>query len=189
MNFLKNLQKIKNKAMTYSSRVYRQRNPKPQDESKESHFFSKQKQDQKGKKNTNLFFQAKTTVNEPGDSYEKEADSVANKVVYQGDSKSGVQKKEMTPIQRLATTSEEEKVSNNDERIERDKEKPFQRKPEEQEKEKVKSIQKKDDPLKEKDKAIQKKGDDEKKEKEIHKMDDPSKEREKDKSKEPTSNK
>ena len=52
------------------------------------------------------------------------------------------------PVQRLATTSEEEKVSSNDERMERDKEKPFQRKPAEQEKEKEKTIQKKDDPLK-----------------------------------------
>jgi hypothetical protein len=182
--------------MSYSSRVYRQRNPKPQDESKEKPFFSKQKQDQKNKKN-NSFFQAKLAVNKPGDNYEREADSVADSVVNQGQGKSVVQQKENTPIQRLATTSEEEKVSSNDKRMERDKEKPFQRKPAEQEKEKEKTIQKKDDPLKEKEKTVQKKGEaekkekdvqkkgeDEKKEKEIHKKEDPLKEKEKDKSKE-----
>lgn len=181
--------------MSYSSRVYRQRNPKPQDESKEKPFFHKQKQNQKGK-NNNSFFQAKPVANEPGDTYEKEADSVADKVVNQGQGYSVVQQKEKTPIQRLATTPEEEKVSSNDERMGRDKEKPFQRKPVEQEKEKQKTIQKTDDPLKEKEKAvqkkgedekiekdIQKKGEDEKKEKKIQKKDSPLKEEEKNKSK------
>lgn len=182
--------------MSYYSRVYRQRNPKQQDESKEKPFFSKQKQDQKSKRN-NSFFQAKLTVNKPGDNYEKEADSVADSVINLGQGKSSVQKKEKVPIQRLATTPEEEKVSSNDERMERDKEKPFQRKPAEQEqekekekvvqkkdeplKEKEKTIQKVDDPLKEKEKAVQKQGEDEKEEK-IQKKEDPLKEKEKVKS-------
>ncbi len=141
--------------MSYSSRVYRQRNPKTQDESKDTPFFSKQKQDQKGKKN-NSFFQPRLAVNQPGDSYEKEADSVANKVVNQTQGKPAVQKKEISSIQPLSTTPEEEKVSSNDERMGRDKEKPFQRKPAEPEKEKEKAVQKKEDPLKEKEKAVQK---------------------------------
>lgn len=124
--------------MSYSSRAYRQRNPKPQDESKEKPFFPKQSQDQKGK-NNNSFFQSKLIANEQGDTHEKEADSVASKVVNQGQGKSIVQQKEKTPIKRLATTPEEEKVSSNDERMGRDKEKPFQRKPAEKEKEKGKS--------------------------------------------------
>jgi len=77
--------------MSYSSRVYRQRNPKAQDESKEKPFFSKKKQDGQGQKK-NAFFQAKLAVNEPGDSFEREADSVAHAVVNQGQG-SSVQKK------------------------------------------------------------------------------------------------
>ncbi len=121
--------------MSYSSRVYRQRNPKPQDESKEKPFFSKQKQSQNSKKNSS-FFQAKLAVNEPGDSHEKEADSVADTVVNQRQGNPVVQQKAISPIQRLSTTPEEEKVSSNDERMERDKEKPFQKKSAGPEKEK-----------------------------------------------------
>ncbi len=169
--------------MSYYSRVYRQRNPKPQEESKESPFFSKKKQDQKNK-NNNSFFQAKQAVNEPGDKYEKEADSLANSVVNQGQGKS-VQKKEETPVQRLATTPEEEKVSGNDERMERDKEKPFQLKHAEQDKEKENVIQKMDDSIKEKDKEknIKKMGEDENKDKETKKKDDLLKEKDENKQK------
>lgn len=136
--------------MSYSSRVYRQRNPQPQDESKEKPFFSKQKQNQNSKKNSS-FFQAKLAVNGPGDSHEKEADSVANTVVNQRQGNPVVQQKAISPVQRLSTTPEEEKVSSNDERMERDKEKPFQKKSAGPEKEKEETVQKKDDSLKEKD--------------------------------------
>ena len=164
--------------MSYSSRVYRQRNPQPQDESKEKPFFSEQKQNQKGK-NNNSFFQSKPDTNDAGDTHEKEADSVADKVINPGQGKSIVQQTEKTSVQLLATTPEEEKVSSNDERMERDKEKPFQLKPAEQEREKEKKLKNKNDPPKEKEKAEQKKGEDEKKEKEIHKKDNPLKEKEK----------
>lgn len=142
--------------MSYSSRVYRQRNPKSQDESKEKPFFPKQNQDQKGK-NNNSFFQAKLRSNEPGDSFEKEADSVADAALSQDKGKSIVQQKEKTPIQR---------------------------KPDAQDREKEKTIQKKDDPLKEKEKVIRKKGEDVKNEEEIQKKNDPLKEKEEGKSKE-----
>jgi|GEM_PF-719253 len=164
--------------MSYSSRVYRQRNPKTQDESKEKPFFSKNKQDGQGKKK-NAFFQAKLAVNEPGDSFEREADSVAHAVVNQGQG-SPVQKKEIGGIQRLATTHEEEIDSSNDRRMERDKEKPFQRKADAPEKEQEKVVSKKEDPAKEKEKMVSKKEDPSKeKEKMVSKKEDPAKEKEK----------
>jgi outer membrane protein OmpA-like peptidoglycan-associated protein len=164
--------------MSYSSRVYRQRNPKAQDESKEKPFFSKKKQEGQGQKK-NAFFQAKLAVNEPGDSFEREADSVAHAVVNQGQG-SSVQKKEIGGIQRLATTHEEEIDSSNDMRMERDKEKPFQRKAAAPEKEKEKMVSKKEDPAKEKDKMLHKKEDPAKeKEKMVQKKEDPIKEKEK----------
>lgn len=159
--------------MSYSSRVYRQRNPKAQEDSKDKPFFSKQKQDTKGRKGT--FFQAKGKLVKPGDHFEKEADSVANKVVNQPAGKAGVQKKEITPVQRLASTPEEEKVSSNDQRMERDKEKPFQTKTEEPEKKKE-PVQKMDDPNKKKE-PVQKMDDAEKKEP-VQKMDDAEKKKE-----------
>jgi outer membrane protein OmpA-like peptidoglycan-associated protein len=162
--------------MSYSSRVYRQRNPKTQDESKEKPFFSKKKQEGQGQKK-NAFFQAKLEVNEPGDSFEREADSVANAVVNQGQG-SSVQKKEIAGIQRLATTHEEEIDSSNDMRMERDKEKPFQRKAAAPEKEKEKVVSKKEDPAKEKDKMLNKKEEPGKeKDKMLQKKEDPAKEK------------
>jgi outer membrane protein OmpA-like peptidoglycan-associated protein len=164
--------------MSYSSRAYRQRNPKAQDESKEKPFFSKNKQDGQGQKK-NAFFQAKLAVNEPGDSFEREADSVAHAVVNQGQG-SSVQKKEIGGIQRLATTHEEEIDSSNDMRMERDKEKPFQRKEAAPEKEKEKMVSKKEDPAKEKDKMVHKKEDPAKeKDKMVQKKEDPMKEKDK----------
>ena len=138
--------------MSYSSRVYRQRNPKPQEESKEKPFFTKESKNKKGTKD-NSFFQTKMEVNNTNDSHEKEADSMASKVVNESQTKPNVQ--------RLATTHEEEIDSSNDQRMERDKEKPFQRKPADNDKEKEKAVQKKDDPQKEKDKEkiVQKKDD------------------------------
>jgi hypothetical protein len=160
--------------MSYSSRVYRQRNPKAQEDSKDKPFFSKQKQDTKGRKGT--FFQAKGKLVKPGDHFEKEADSVANQVVNQPAGKAGVQKKDITPVQRLASTPEEEKVSSNDERMERDKEKPFQAKSEEPEKKKE-PVQKVDDPNKKKE-PLQKMDGAEKKKEPVQKMDDPNKKKE-----------
>jgi hypothetical protein len=154
--------------------VYRQRNPKTQEDSKDKTFFSKQPQDAKGKKGT--FFQAKGKLVKPGDHFEKEADSVANQVVNQGAGKAGVQKKEITPVQRLASTPEEERVSSNDQRMERDREKPFQAKSEGPEKEK-KPVQKMDDAEKKKE-PVQKMDDPNKKKEPLQKMDDADKKKE-----------
>jgi uncharacterized protein DUF4157 len=74
------------------------------------------------------FFQAKLSVNQPNDKYEREADSVANTVVNNQGSGTVVQQKEISGIQRLSTSAEEEKLGTNEERMRRDKE--IQTKPE-----------------------------------------------------------
>jgi len=111
--------------MSYASRLYRQRNPRVQEGKKQKPFFSHQ-QDINNSDNGNTFFQTKLSVNEPGDSYEKEADSVANAVVNKSPAVQPIQQNKISSVQRLATAPEEEKVGTNDERMERDKEKPFQ---------------------------------------------------------------
>ncbi len=122
--------------MSYCSRVYRHRNPHSHDESAKEPFFSKQNDINKTGQRS-AFFQAKLSVNEPGDKYEQEADSVANAVVSNHASGNPLQQKNISNIQRLATPLEDEKLSTNDARMERDKE--IQEK----------SIQKMDDPMKE----------------------------------------
>src|SRR5687768_18115781 len=80
-------------------------------------------------KERGMFFQAKLTVGDPGDQYEKEADTVANSVVRQpvsgGES---IQKKKISSIQRLSTSAEDESASTDEDRMRKDKE--LQRKPE-----------------------------------------------------------
>ena len=73
--------------------------------------------------------------------------------------KNGVNRKKKETIQRLATSKEDEKLSTNDARMEKDKEepmKPMHRK-EAPKKEKEKPVQKKEAPKKEKEKPVQKK--------------------------------
>lgn len=77
---------------------------------------------------SNSFFQAKLSVGKANDQYEKEADRVADKVVNQKSSGPVIQKKEISSIQRLVTSKEEERIGTNDARMLRDKE--IQEKPE-----------------------------------------------------------
>jgi hypothetical protein len=91
--------------MSYSSRVYRQRNPPAHEE---------------GAKDP--FFQPKLDVNEPGDKYEKEADNVADAVVNKSSADPVAQRKEISGIQRLSTPAEDEKLGTNDARMLKDKE-------------------------------------------------------------------
>src|SRR6185295_396090 len=99
----------------------RQRNAHTHDEAPEQSFFGKQHDlGRAGKKNS--FFQAKLSVNEPGDVYEKEADSVANTVVNNSSQAPSVQQKKIGTIQRISTSKEDEKLATNDARIEKDKE-------------------------------------------------------------------
>lgn len=142
--------------MSYRSRLYNQRNAQSPELNNDKSFFSIHhggtKMNSKG-----AFFQAKLAVNKPGDKYEQEADSVAHAVVNNKTPTWGIQQKKISSIQRLATTLEDEKVSTNDQRMDRDKEKPFQRMTAEPEKDKMKGVQKMVNPEKEKMKGVQKK--------------------------------
>jgi hypothetical protein len=176
--------------MSYSSRVYRQRNAHTHDDAPKDAFFGKQ-HDRDKQADNKPFFQTKLSVNEPGDKYEKEADTVANDVVNKSSPKKVAQRKKISNVQRLSTSSEDEKLGTNDARMARDKEiqeKPLQRATPDKEKEKMKSGQKKDkdmpDKEKEKMKGVQKKGDSmEEEEKKVQKMDDPKEEENKKKKK------
>jgi Domain of unknown function (DUF4157) len=109
------------------------------------------------------FCQTKLSIGQPNDQYEKEADHVADKVVKQKKSGPVVQQKEISSIQRLATSEEDEKTGTNDARMLKDKE--IQEKPDIQrvcadcEKEKMGGIQKMSDPLKEEKDNVQTKAD------------------------------
>jgi len=142
--------------MSYSSRVYRQRNAHTYDNEagkEKQDFFNGSKESSKSKGGKPSFFQAKLTVGQPNDKYEQEADSVANAVVnHQQGNAPVVQQKEISSIQRYATPVEDEKFSTNDERMKNDKE--IQEKPEVQAK--CDSCEKED---KEKNGAVQKKAD------------------------------
>ena len=142
--------------MSYSSRVYRQRNAHTYDNdaSKDKQeFFNGSKESTQSKESKPSFFQAKLSVGQPNDKYEQEADTVANAVVNHPEGNNPVvQQKEISSIQRYATPTEDEKFSTNDERMKHDKE--IQEKPEVQakctdcekeEKEKKGAVQKKPD--------------------------------------------
>jgi outer membrane protein OmpA-like peptidoglycan-associated protein len=110
-------------------------------------------------KKEDSFFQTKLSIGQAGDKYEKEADSVADKVVskksmdeepaIQRQEISSIQRQEIGPIQRLATPQEDENFATNDERMKRDRE--LREKPEVQlkcahcEEEEKKGVQKKDE--------------------------------------------
>ncbi len=114
--------------MSYSLRNYRHRNPKMGEEKKTtaSPFFQNSAEPSIQTKKQEPFFQPKLSVNQPGDAHEREADSVADRVVNQsGHEAPAVQKKEITGIQRLSTSKEDERFSTNDSREERDKEVPL----------------------------------------------------------------
>ena len=118
--------------MSYSTRVYRQRNAHTFDNEankEQSSFFSSAKESKGTKGNKPSFFKAKLSVGQANDKYEQEADAVASKVVDHRPGNAPVtQKKEISNIQRYATPVEEEKLSTNDERMKHDKE--IQEKPE-----------------------------------------------------------
>lgn len=132
-------------------------------EEQEAPFFGKADKQTSLENNHSPFFQTKLNIGQPNDRYEKEADSVADKVVNNNASTASVvQKKEISGIQRLATSKEEEKQGTNDARMLRDKE--IQEKPEVQRKcdsceqeEKDGAVQKKDGPDKKEEEEVQKK--------------------------------
>ena len=171
--------------MSYRSRLYNHRNPQsPESENKKPFFSGKHESNDHNKKNA--FFQAKLSVNAPGDQYEQEADTVANAVVNNKAAKPAIKQKQISSVQRLSTSMEDEKLSTNDQRMERDKEdkvKGVQRMPADAEKEKEKPVQKMGDPKKEEDKMknVQRMPADAEKEKDkpVQKMNGPKKEEDK----------
>lgn len=137
--------------MSYRSRLYNHRNAHASEEGqKQKPFFAKQhganKAGQKGS-----FFQAKLAINAPGDSYEREADSVAREVVSKSAPGPVAQQEKMTSVQRRAANPEEEKQGTKEQRMEREKEKTIWRMSDGPEKEKPEGMQKKAAPQKEDD--------------------------------------
>lgn len=118
--------------MSYSTRVSRQRNAHvyENDANKDqSSFFKKTKDKPALNNSSSSFFQAKLSIGQPNDAYEKEADTVADAVVNHPPGNGPVvQQKKISSIQRLATPLEEEKLATNEERMKKDKE--IQEKPE-----------------------------------------------------------
>lgn len=88
--------------MSYSSRTYRHRNPKPQENEQQSSgpsFFHTAGKGAVQLKKDDGFFQTKLSVNQPGDEYEREADAVAGSVVNGAGAEP--KKKEVGGIQRM----------------------------------------------------------------------------------------
>jgi hypothetical protein len=140
--------------MSYTSRVYRHRNAHTHEndsDNEQSAFFTKADKQSAAGKGESSFFQAKLTVNKPGDQYEQEADSVANAVVNKSGGMPSLQQKEISSVQRLATSAVDEEASTDEERMKKDK--MVQRKCAECEKEEKEkgAVQKKDDTDKKKE--------------------------------------
>jgi hypothetical protein len=151
--------------MSYRSRLYNHRNAQSPETTGKKPFFAKQ-HEANDTNNKSAFFQAKLSVNDPGDHYEHEADNVANAVVNNKTARPVVKQKQISSVQRLATSMEDEKLGTNDARMERDKD------------DKVKSVQRAiAPPEKEKDKPVQKMGEPEK-DKKVQKKDEPKKDEE-----------
>jgi len=120
--------------MSYCSRLYRQRNSHTYDESSKQPFFSKQNDTNNNSKGS--FFQAKLSVNKPGDSFEKEADSVANTVLNHSNQKPQIQQNRINSVQKQTADPEKkklneiQKMNGNAEDEKKKSKKPLQRKPE-----------------------------------------------------------
>jgi Domain of unknown function (DUF4157) len=113
---------------TYRSRRHRNAHTHDEQQVPSQPFFGKTVSQSVQRKPAAPFFQAKLSVNQPNDKYEREANTVANTVVNNQGSTSVVQQKEISGIQRLSTAMEEEKLGSNDAGMLRDKE--IQTKPE-----------------------------------------------------------
>lgn len=137
---------------TNSRRYRRHRNPETP-EKKETPFFTRSPQKVQAKEDA--FFQPKLAVGQPGDKFEREADTVADKVVNkQASNDTALQRKEISSVQAKGMPE-----------AEKEKEMPVQKMGDPLKKEEEKPVQKKDDPLKkEEEKPIQKKEEMEKRE-------------------------
>ena len=92
-------------------------------EKKKAPFFSKESKTPFFNGSGSKAVQAKLTIGQPGDKYEKEADSMADSVVNQSSKKPNIQNKEISSIQResLASPQEDEKLGTAEQRVEEDK--------------------------------------------------------------------
>ncbi|MCF6404963.1 DUF4157 domain-containing protein [Chitinophaga filiformis] len=165
--------------MKMNSRRYRRhRNPEKTDQ-KEGPFFSPTSNAIQTKEDA--FFQPKLAVGEPGDQYEQEADSVADKVVNKQPARgTAVQRKEISAVQAMPEKKEEEKqVQKKGMNDKKEEEKPVQKKSAPDKKEEETPVQKKGDKGKEEE-LLQKKASPEKKEEEkiVQKKGDKAKEEE-----------
>ena len=114
-------------------RSRRQRNPRKK-ENREQPFFSKANDTSTVQtKKEEAFFQPKLKIGQPGDRYEKEADSIAENVVNRTGNGPAVQRMGGEELQRVAlsTPMEDEKLGTAEERMREDQE--IQEKPEEEE--------------------------------------------------------
>lgn len=138
---------------TNSRRYRRHRNPETP-EKKETPFFTRSPQGLQAKEDA--FFQPKLAVGQPGDKFEREADTVAEKVVTK-------QASNNTPLQRKEISSVQAKGM---QEAEKEKEKPLQKKDDPEKKEEEKPAAAAPEAKKEEEKPLQKKDDPEKKEEE-----------------------
>ncbi|MEK7486729.1 MAG: hypothetical protein AABZ60_20595, partial [Planctomycetota bacterium] len=166
--------------MFHSTRHSRRHRNPPSTEGKEQQpFFVKSDHQSVQTKPKQPFFQAKLSMGQPGDQYEKEADATADAVVNQpqGGNRGTVQRKQISAVQRLATPAEEKMPGTNDGRMKEDK--AVQEKPEVQKadapKEEEKPVQKADAP-KEEEKPVQKMDAPKEEEKPVQKADAPKEE-------------
>ena len=129
----------------FSSRRNKSPHNKEETEKKEAPFFSKKEKTPFFSNVKGAPVQAKLTVGQPGDKYEKEADSMADAVVNKTATPE-IQNKEISSIQResLATPLEDEKLGTAEQRMEEDKlvqEKPELQRMEEPEEEMVQQME------------------------------------------------
>ncbi|SFD74061.1 protein of unknown function [Chitinophaga sp. CF118] len=169
--------------MKSSSRRYRRHRNPENAENKETPFFTPH---QKAvQKKDDAFFQPKLSIGQPGDSYEREADAVASKVVNkQTATGTPVQKKEISTVQRMSSGNEED-VQMKGAPDKKEEEKKVQKKSDKKEEEKKvqkksegneEEVQMKSAPdKKEEEKKVQKKSDKKEEEKPIQKKEEQEK--------------
>ncbi|MFM9946759.1 MAG: DUF4157 domain-containing protein [Saprospiraceae bacterium] len=163
---------------TNRSRRHRQApTPEPEQE-QQAPFFNKSSGLSDVQSKPQPFFQAKLTIGQPDDAYEREADTVADKVVNGGhQGAASVQAKEISSVQRLATPDEEKMPATNDGRMREDKmiqEKPLVQRAEAP-KEEEKPVQKMEAP-KEEERPVQKMEAPKEEEQPVQKMEAPKEE-------------
>jgi|GEM_PF-6995617 outer membrane protein OmpA-like peptidoglycan-associated protein len=136
--------------------------PTQHESEQQAPFFSKSYEPEASDSKTPFFnktnpIQAKLAIGQPGDVYEREADSVADAVVNHSNQTPVIQQQKISSIQRLATPIEEEKMGTNDERMKEDKlvqekqeeEEPVQMQaaPEEEEPVQMQAAQEEEEPI------------------------------------------